>query len=305
MAKSKIEWTNMTWNPTTGCTKISQGCKHCYAERIYERFNGNGSFKNVICHSERLLQPLKWKKPSLVFVNSMSDLFHENVPFAFIRQVFQVIEDNPRHTFQILTKRPERLLEFSDCTNHWAPDNVWFGVSVENQKEADERIPLLMQVPAAVRFLSCEPLLSNINLVPFLKCNCLKQTDDTWEDLNSNEVGLFYPVKGYKANKSCTTCNGNGILKKLDWVICGGESGPDARPMHPHWARLLRDQCAVAGVPFFFKQWGEYLFDGSTKGTIEVPEYFEHKGTFKRVGKKKAGNLLDGRQHLEYPKINL
>lgn len=253
---SKIEWTDKTWNPVTGCTKVSQGCKHCYAERLYERFHGKGSFKNVTCHQDRLSQPLKWRKPAMVFVNSMSDLFHEDVPFDFIVEVFHIMSKCPQHTFQVLTKRADRMMEFM-C--EWIPNpygtpfeplpNVWFGVSVEDQKAANERIPFLKQVPAVVRFLSCEPLLGPLLL--------------------------------------------NMDLENLHWVIVGGESGHGARPMHPDWVRSIRYQCIAAGVPFFFKQWGEY--SPSLVAANGDVEYF-------KVGKKKAGRLLDGVLHDAFPK---
>lgn len=287
MSKSKIEWTDRTWNPVTGCTKVSAGCKNCYAERLYERFHGKGSFKNIICHEDRLDQPFKWKQPALVFVNSMSDLFHEDVPFKFIHKVLMVMwKCRGTHTFQILTKRPERLLQFEQ----WMVDNinalwfgfaenVWIGVSVEDQATADQRIPLLLKFPAMIRFLSCEPLLGEIDLVR-----------------NSTPAGPRW-------------------LDKIHWVITGGESGPHARPMHPDWARSLRDQCAAAAVPFFFKQWGEYR-PGCVMGTNNKNWYLlnsdgtKYKGQSNHIqavlitkeGKKASGNLLDGKQHLEYPK---
>lgn len=230
MNTSKIEWTDKTWNPVTGCTKVSQGCKHCYAETFYERFHGKGSFRNVTCHEARLRIPFSWKKPSMVFVNSMSDLFHEDVPFAFIRSVLHTIYHAPLHIFQVLTKRPQRMVEFfqwldnSDLAANFP--NMWLGVSVEDQKAADERIPLLLQVPAVVRFLSCEPLLGPLNIYQHLAYG-------EW-DLNLS---------------TATT-------QKINWVICGGESGNGARPMQPEWVRSMCDQCTSAGVPFFFKQWG-------------------------------------------------
>jgi len=232
MTKSLIEWTDETWNPITGCTKVSTGCKHCYAERLWQRLSAKNMpyegrpFTDVQCHPERLSQPLHWKKPRRVFVNSMSDLFHESVRDDFIISVLMVIETAKQHTFQVLTKRPERMRDFF-CGESGAGLNVppiknlWLGVSVENQETADERIPLLLQTPAAVRFVSAEPLLSPINMV--------------WVS--------------------------HGLLDKryyniLDWVIVGGESGPSARPMNPDWARSIRDQCQAAGVPFFMKQMG-------------------------------------------------
>ena len=167
--KSAIEWTDATWNPVTGCTKISPGCAHCYAETITLRFKRGGPFlpgkTTINLHPDRLGQPAKWRTPRRIFVNSMSDLFHEEVPFEFVRQVFDAMAENPRHIYQVLTKRPERMLEYVEWTEyeHW-PDQVWAGVSVENQRWADARIPLLRKVPCAVRFLSCEPLLKPIDL---------------------------------------------------------------------------------------------------------------------------------------------
>jgi protein gp37 len=166
--KSGIEWTDATWNPITGCTKVSPGCAHCYAEAITLRFKRGGPFlpgkTTIRLHPDRLDQPARWREPRMVFVNSMSDLFHEEVPFHFIRQVFQVMEANPKHTYQVLTKRPERMLEFTSTRSQAWPDQIWIGVSVENQYWADKRIPLLKRVPAKVRFLSCKPLLRPIDL---------------------------------------------------------------------------------------------------------------------------------------------
>jgi protein gp37 len=252
MMKSKIEWTNETWNPITGCTKVSQGCKNCYAERVAERFWGDRKFTDIQLHEDRLEQPLRWKKPRMVFVNSMSDLFHEDVPFEFIRQVFDVMGKAENHIFQILTKRPNRMKEFYDWDrdffNALPPDkfekikdeslpNVWLGVSVEDQKTADERIPILLDCPSAIRWVSVEPMLSSIDLSKWL-----------------------------------------GEPTSLDWVIVGGESGPNARPMNSYWARLVRDQCQSVGVPFFFKQgsqnnWGNYKdFDKFPKD-LQIREY--------------------------------
>lgn len=235
--KSSIEWTDRTWNPITGCTKVSPGCANCYAERITERFHGAGSFAEVVLHPERLHQPLHWKEPSRIFVNSMSDLFHEDVPSEFIGHVFAVMALARKHTFQILTKRPERMrreirslenvaLE-ADCT--WPIPNVFLGVSVENQHFADERIPILLETPAAVRFISAEPLLGAVDL------------------RNS---------RGKDFCQQWRTSSGVVIPRAINWVICGGESGPGARPMDIAWARSLRDQCKAAGVAFFMKQLG-------------------------------------------------
>lgn len=223
MAKSSIEWTDKVWNPVTGCTKVSAGCANCYAETFAHRGMGQWKgrkFEDVRIHNDRLNQPWHWRKPARVFVNSMSDLFHEDVPDDFINAVWRVMAENAQLTFQVLTKRPERMLEFG-TGNH----NIWLGVSVENQKAADERIPLLFQTPAAVRFLSVEPMLESIRL-PWAKPGVI----------------IFK--------------NDEKIPPSLHWVICGGESGPKARPFNIDWARDLRDQCKAVGVPFFMKQMG-------------------------------------------------
>lgn len=246
--QSKIEWTDTTWNPVTGCTKVSPGCDHCYAERMTERFHGKGSFATVKLHPDRLDAPLKWRKPRRVFVNSMSDLFHADVPDRFIEQTWATMGATPRHTYQVLTKRHARM---RTLLSSWTPvtsgppyANVHIGVSVENQQWADIRIPALRDTPAALRFLSCEPLLRPLG------------------DIDLTGIG---------------------------WVIVGGESGPGARPMNPNWVRSLRDQCAAAGVPFFFKQWGEWA-PTTSHG-------------MRRVGKKNAGRELDGRTWNEYPVV--
>ena len=164
--KSRIEWTDATWNPVTGCTKVSAGCKNCYAERLFPRVYPGRKFTDIQIHHDRLDQPLKWKKPRRVFVNSMSDLFHEDVPFGFIDEVFMAMAASERHIFQILTKRPERMVDyfasFDDLTRRDVLVNVWLGVSVENQDTLRDRLPLLWQVPAAKKFISCEPLLDAI-----------------------------------------------------------------------------------------------------------------------------------------------
>ncbi len=238
-ASSSIEWTEATWNPVTGCTKVSPGCAHCYAEIFAERFRGVPGHPyergfDLQLRPERLNQPLSWRRPRLIFVNSMSDLFHEAIPSDFVAAVFDTMHRASWHTFQILTKRSRRLAELAPLLP-W-PDNVWMGVSVENQRWTT-RIDDLRRVPAAVRFLSCEPLLGQLDL----------------------------------------------DLRGIHWVIAGGESGPRARPMNPEWARSIRDQCLLAGVPFFFKQWGAHDAQG------------------RRVGKGIAGRLLDGRTWDETP----
>ena len=231
--KSTIEWTEATWNPVTGCDKVSPGCAHCYAETFAERFRGVPGHPyeqgfDLKLWPERLDLPIKWTRPRVIFVNSMSDLFHDDVPDEFIFAVFETMCVASHHTFQVLTKRPERVVELSDQLP-WR-DNIWMGTSVENQHFVG-RIDALRETGAKVKFLSCEPLLGPLALG----------------------------------------------LKNIDWVIVGGESGPRARPMRADWARDIRDQCDRADVSFFFKQWGAHNEEGI------------------RVGKAKAGRLLDGR----------
>ena len=211
--QSAIEWTDATWNPVTGCTKVSPGCKNCYAERLAARLHamGNPRYRNCFTrtlHPDQLTLPLRWKNPRRIFVNSMSDLFHDGVPEEFIRRAFEVMAQARGHVFQVLTKRSRRLAELAPRLS-W-PSNVWQGVSVENARYVS-RVADLVKVPAAVRFLSVEPLLGPIPDLP---------------------------------------------LKGISWVIVGGESGPRHRPIQPEWVRSIRDQCARAGVAFFFKQWG-------------------------------------------------
>lgn len=212
-----IEWTDATWNPVTGCTKISPGCQRCYAERFSERFRGvpGHPFEqgfDIVLRPERLQQPLTWRAPRMVFVNSMSDLFHKDIPDGFVDQVFDTMEQATWHTFQVLTKRSSRLVRYTRrrYADRAPPGNVWLGASVEdNQRKG--RIAHVQNVIAAVRFLSVEPL-----------------------------IGPLGPVD----------------LKAIDWVIVGGESGPGFRPMDPAWAIEIRNQCIAQDVPFFFKQWG-------------------------------------------------
>jgi protein gp37 len=310
--KTGIEWTEATWNPITGCSKVSQGCKNCYALREWPRMAGNPGtvyfgreFTDVRCHPERLDQPIRWKRPRRIFVNSMSDLFHEQVPDEFIAKVFEVMWQAKQHTFQILTKRPERMLDWISKSLYLCNDplpNVWLGVSIEDQASADERIPLLLETPAAVRWISAEPLLGPVDL------------------------GLFGTLPRTIAP------NYTIAYEMLRWVVVGGESGNRARPMHPDWVRNLRDQCIAADVPFLFKQWGEWVPRSSCYHTFEdglsCSDYDPgaqqwpcirlteagHDGSrlenidggddayMQRVGKKMAGRRLDGRTWNEYPR---
>ena len=363
--KTKIEWADATWNPVTGCTRVSPGCENCYIDwappfRIegrhftvpcehcggtgFEPMTGKfrdshacsickgegearshaiGSTTGVRLHPERLDQPLRWKRPRKVFVNSLSDLFHVDVPDEYIARVWAVMALAPQHTFQVLTKRHGRMkaLLNSDTFQRqvgdaihgfvatgkpdrawyasWPLPNVWLGVTVEDQQHADLRIPALLVTPAAVRFLSCEPLLGPVVISSALQT----------------------------VRSDGQPCTG------IDWVIAGGESGRDARPMHPDWARALRDQCQNAGVPFLFKQWGEWVpvsqgrhapastvgLTGSTPRGGHRVAFFDRAGverdtnelsTFRvpvewahlaLAGKKAAGRELDGRTWDEYP----
>lgn len=250
MGDTHIAWTNKTWNPVTGCTKVSQGCKHCYAETIANRMwatqykpNADGTarrFTDVRLHPDRLEMPLHWRKPAMVFVNSMSDLFHEDVPDEFILQMFSVMERCPQHIFQVLTKRPERMVDVLGGTSGaglGAPllPNVWLGVSVEDQANADERIPLLLEAPAAIRFLSCEPLLGPIDLT---------RIPDPF-----GPPVVIDSLRGFYYNKL-------HAITRIGWVIVGGESGPHHRPMATAWAEGILYQCQAAGVACFIKQMG-------------------------------------------------
>jgi protein gp37 len=272
MSATSIEWTDKTWNPVTGCTKISAGCDHCYAEKITERFQGRGSFAEVRQHHNRLGAPLTWRKPARVFVNSMSDLFHDDVPDEYIGSVFEVMAQTPQHTYQILTKRHARMRALltkwaqegarydwagpgtavfrrdDKCwvgPIPWPLPNVWLGVSVETQQWADIRIPALLDTPAAVRFLSCEPLLGPVDL--------LKAVIPMGSERGHGLTASYVHTGG-----CCVRFHG------IDWVIVGGESGPGARPMALEWARSLVEQCSDAETPVFVKQLGSA--HGRSKG---------------------------------------
>lgn len=267
---SKIEWTEATWNPVRGCTKISPGCKNCYAETFAERFRGvkgspyeQGFDLRLV--PEKLDDPINRKKATTYFVNSMSDLFHESISDEYIWRVWSTMLSTPRHTYQVLTKRAERMADVVVrlvAEGLREPANIWLGTSVEDRKHGLPRIDTLRQIPAAVRFLSIEPLL---------------------EDLGEVDI--------------------TGI----HWVIVGGESGANARPMHPAWVRSIRDQCLAAGVPFFFKQWGQLLPTSQTLDHFNRPAIQTHLEApnleyFYPAGKKAAGRLLDGVEWNQYPK---
>ena len=298
-----IPYCDYTWNPVTGCL---HGCDYCFAERIAKRFNGSKAFPRGFepaYHPDRLIEPENIKKPSRIFVSDMGDLFGDWVPDEWIMKVIYTIECCPQHTFLFLTKNPKRYQKFI------FPDNAWLGTSVENQAAADKRIPLLLQAPAAVRFISAEPLLGPVVLRK--------------KAINDQEI-IQATLMGHLEEYS------RPVEREIDWVICGGESGPGARPMHPDWVMSLRDQCQAAGVPFFFKQWGEWFVpeDGAEACRVcgctwnnacedgcswvepglcsnctgkQVPNYRAVK--FQRVGKKIAGRKLDDRTWDELPEI--
>ncbi len=299
--KTGIEWTDATWNPIRGCSRVSEGCKNCYAERVAARFSkGKEAYAGTITDGrwngqirvvdDAMEQPLRWKRPRRIFVNSMSDLFHENIPQDVVPKVFRIMRAAKQHHFQVLTKRPERMRNL--VTGIWGDDpapNVWLGVSVENQRTADERIPLLLQTPAAVRFLSCEPLLGQVNLIPFLKqIACDDCTQGVMDKENPHLFGRC-------------DCSCHDGLGRLHWVIVGGESGTGARPMQTEWARQLRDQCQAAGVAFFFKQWGEWLGGYQDGDHDHDPIELNCTPDPVRAGKKAAGRMLDCRTWDEFP----
>jgi protein gp37 len=309
---TKIQWTDQTWNPIVGCSKISPGCDHCYAERMACRLSvmlgGIGTGDNMEAWEayswvardghwtgktsfvkSALRKPLHWRKPRRIFVCSMGDLFHESVPFEWIDRVFRVIALRPQHTFQVLTKRAARMAKYFASLDteaglqRWSNSNglygrtgthsptaltirklpnVWLGVTAENRKQADLLIPHLLRCPAAVRFLSVEPMLEAVDIIKGL-CAI---------DRNGEPCGR--------------------LEDGIDWVICGGESGPGARPVHPDWIRDLRDQCAEAAIPFFFKQWGS---------NPNTAAFAETNGKCADMTTSKGGSLLDGKTWHEFP----
>jgi protein gp37 len=342
--KTGIEWTDATWNPIVGCSIVSPGCTNCYAMKQADRIRhltddkshyfGTTKVVNskpvwtgkvALAPDHILTAPLRWKKPRKIFVNSMGDVFHEDVPDEWIDKVFAVMALAPQHTFQVLTKRSRRMRQWSSLnatgghifhvateidplrigarSGAWPLPNVWLGVSAEDQKRADERIPDLLATPAAVRFVSAEPLLGSINFT--LRGHRIDGWDEDWK---------YDTLRGKEWANPHDDCLPKS--QRLDWIIVGGESGPDARPMHPAWARDIRDQCAAAGVPFLFKQFGEFspvLFRGKEsvvvlprgevlrgKNVLDHPN--EANGEIMwRVGKKAAGRVLDGVEHNGYP----
>lgn len=332
---STIEWTDATWNPVTGCTMVSAGCTNCYAmglaatrlkhhpsrKGLTRKTGGRDVWTGEVRFNEGwLTQPLKWSRPRMIFVCAHGDLFHESVPDEWLDKIFAVMALASHHTFQVLTKRPERARAYLTGLDHpprkfaillaarktgahltdtmalnGAIDqlplrNVWLGTSVEDQATADERIPHLLATPAAVRFLSCEPMLGPIEL--------------QWSLGHPVEIAAGFLQRGQFSP-------GMEKLRPIDWVICGGESGKNARPMHPDWTRSLRDQCVAAGMAFFFKQWGEWfpsdrgeLYRGDKPASKQQFFWTESEDTacyMMHVGKKAAGRLLDGREWNEVP----
>ena len=350
---TKIQWTEETWNPIVGCSIATAGCTNCYAMRMAWRLANNpvtphyaGTVEKVkgkpvwtgkvaMAPDRVLAEPLRRRKPTTYFVNSMGDLFHEGVPDDWIDKVFAVMALAPQHTFQVLTKRAGRMREYLTQANisvaaplgaaitertltlprefrshSWPLPNVWLGVSAERQKEADERIPHLLDTPAAVRFVSVEPMLGPVDLDIGNAC------------FNRNAVIRDLMRGPSLLNREQADAAVAAV--QLDWIIVGGESGPGARPMHPDWARTLRDQCQAAGVPFFFKQWGEWgpgecadhaatrtedtatWWDGGWEFDSLTPRQSEelHRDAepdLYRLGKTRAGRTLDGREWNEMP----
>lgn len=324
MYRSSIQWTDSTWNPVLGCSPVSEGCRNCYAASMAYRFRetdsvfyhladrrcGRAVFNGGIHTNEaQKLAPLTWRKGRLVFVGSMTDIFHENIPDFIRTDIFAVIAACPQHVFQMLTKRPKLAVDYFRRTDMaslrtamrgldlpgidrlpstWPLPNVWMGASMENQPAANERMGDLLRIPAVVRFASVEPMLGPISL----RIPCA-------------------PFWGGKNTR---------WTLPLDWVIAGGESGPGARVSDPRWFRNLRDECAVFRVPFLFKQWGEFYPDDyepdSDRPLIRavwsdgvkwhpsprLVDRFRHDATLMvRVGKKRSGRLLDGREHNAFP----
>lgn len=330
MGDTAIEWTDRTWNPIVGCSLQSPGCTHCYAMKMAGRLEAMGvpyyqgttrKTKNgfvwtgkIATNDNALMEPLRRRTPTMWFVNSMSDLFHEDVSEQAIDRIFVVMALSPQHTFQVLTKRADRMRAYVDgfsweravenCRDAsgssmilkhsvadlrrlfglaprfsydadrsaWPLPNVWKGVSVEDQKRANERVPDLLATPAAIRWLSCEPLLGPVDLT---------RIQPALFDAAANALTGMWKWTGGPMRKES---------EMLDWIVVGGESGPRARPMHPDWLISLRDQCEAAGTAFFFKQWGDIL-------PVWVDDIHRSGYEFRKVGKKNAGRRLHGELH--------
>lgn len=307
-----------------GCSQISPGCNNCYAERMAGRlanipsqtnnygrvvranpwsntregYIGEWNEKTHMVESA-LEKPLHWKKPRTIFVCSMGDLFHNSVPAEWIDNVFDIIQKCPQHTFLILTKRPARMWRYYLSRGIEKPFvNVWLGVTAENQEQADRRIPVLLSIPAAKHFVSVEPMLGPVDLKK------INYDPPGMRVVGPPQFHVINALTGYQFTLD-HKLNGAGTKQfpSIDWLICGGESGPKARPMHPDWVRSLRDQCQEAGVPFFFKQWGEWsdsIPPSHLNRLVKVP-HGDYSVMMARVGKKKAGHLLDGKEWRERP----
>jgi protein gp37 len=324
-----IEWTDATWNVVNGCTVHSPGCKRCYAmllagtrlsnhpsrAGLTQIVNGHHVWTGEVRFNEKvLLDPIRWRRPRRIFVCAHGDLFHESVPDQWIDLVFAVMGLAPQHQFQVLTKRAERMREYLSArklaspltvalgdgttTEHpfnnqlKAPSNVWLGVSVEDQTRADERIPHLLATPAAVRWLSCEPLLGPIDLTRvFLGEGGFDPAADAGPEWKA--------IKTVRFNVNALEGAPSIRWGKLDWIVAGGESGPGARPMDPDWARQLRDQCGSSGAPFLFKQWGAHLPAGQV--ATQTGLWNPSCGSSLLTTKKNAGRMLDGVLHDGFP----
>lgn len=331
--RTKIPWTDRTWNPVTGCTPTSRACDRCYAKRMANRLAGRHGYDKdnpfkITWHEDVIRQPLTWRTPAKVFAISMGDLFHPDVPDEWIDKVMAIITLTPKHTYQILTKRPERMLKYfssekehlvdcweaasyemgladkdEDCDapachifnrieREWPLKNLWLGVTAEDQKRANLRIPLLLGTPAAIRFVSIEPMLGVINL----------------RFLNPGSFTFFNALSGTVSDLD----NRSLLTPRLDWVICGGESGPKARPLYPRWVDIIRNQCYLSNTPFFFKSWGSYIDMGEAAKMFNpacridhtnlIPKY-KVREYMKRTGVNIAFDLLDGKEYKEFPKI--
>jgi len=376
-ANSKIEWTDASWNPVTGCSPISEGCQNCYAARTAKRLRGRYGYPTddpfrVTFHPDRLEEPMKWRKSRRVFVCSMGDLFHDDIQAEWVDRIYHVMQRCNQHTFILLTKRPENIRHLlydwhtdpPGCgflSKHGHLPNVWLGVTAENQEQADKRIPILLDIPAAVHWVSVEPMLGPVDLTPYLhryyhggvpglergdrllppsvtgqstllqyaeklcpngpqKADKVYLTTDkeaaatfafvypfghtyraiperpVEHDPDCTEVGLSYQAPSATVMPPGTSA--------LNWVVCGGESGPGARPMHPEWARSLRAQCQSAGVPFFFKQWGEWGPVRDFAAPCSRVVLGQPFCTMYQQGKKHNGRELDGRVWDQMPEAH-
>jgi protein gp37 len=323
---TKIEWAEETINPLPGCTKISEACQNCYAVRMANRFKGTKKYHGLVENGDwtgrinywpnDLKKPFQWEKPRRIFVNSMGDLFHGSLfngdypGGEWLRDIFNVMDIARHHQYLILTKRPDNMKRYLECSRINLKDDyphVWVGVTAENQPRLEDRVTILLQIPAAVRFVSVEPMLGPINL----RHMDVERHHPVWcmiDALTGKHTDMGRPCPD---------------VPKLDWVICGGETGPGSRPMHPDWIRLLRDQCVAADVPFFFKSWGDWepseirpeidtcyhkISDGKVAGYTSTAKHHWWGGSWGDgkplsvwVGKKKSGREIDGRTWDQLP----